>query len=196
MIKKKVKSKAEKVSKVQKRSNPYFTHEVKEILKNLDSTIKFKFVGEGQFGETYHFKTNHNILYRNIILKPNEYILKLFTKGTSLLEINWLKKLSAYGLIPKIYYINDYFIIMKYIEGQSLLEYDNKHGPLNDKILNRIKYLVNKWHGLGFAHGDLNENNILITKNEKVYFIDPYFPNSQEFDYDLDRVDFYFKEYS
>lgn len=178
MIKRKVKK--------SKRKNPYLQHEAKEFLRNLDPDINFKFIGEGNFGETYYFKTNHNILYRNIVLKPNQYILKIYTDSPSSSEIQYLIKLSKYGLIPKIYYINYYFAIMKYIEGETLWDYGPKTPP---EFSLKLKKLIKKWHELGFAHGDISDTNILVTESGKIYLIDPYFENKDEFQNDLFKLE-------
>lgn len=187
MIKRKVKVKV-------KKKNPYLDDYASLILEELDpkNKINFKFIGEGSFGEIYYFELNHNNIFENVILRPGKYIIKIFKENKeedielpSFSEINYLKKLSNYGLIPKIYIINKNFSIMKYIEGVDLLDYGHETKDNIIKTLSKIKKLVKIWHELGFAHGDLSFTNIIISKNHKVYFIDPYFENRQNFNDDL-----------
>ena len=198
MIKKKVKAK-----KVLRR-NPYLQSQVENILNELDpkNKINFEFIGEGYFGETYYFEINNNKLLHNVLLKPGKFILKVFKtseyKGIqppSEKEIKYLIKLSKYGLIPEIYIINRRFEIMKYIDGETLWNHVDNKGHLDGSYLVKLDKLVRKWHSLGFAHGDLGDDNILITKNNKLYLIDPLFDNKNEFNFDLDRLHYYWDKY-
>ena len=198
MIKKKVKAK-----KVLRR-NPYLQSQVENILNELDpkNKINFEFIGEGYFGETYYFEINNNKLSHNVLLKSGKYILKVFKtnkdKGIhppSEKEIKYLITLSKYGLIPEIYIINRRFEIMKYIDGETLWNHVDNKGHLDGSYLVKLDKLVRKWHSLGFAHGDLGDDNILITKNNKLYLIDPLFDNKNEFNFDLDRLHYYWDKY-
>lgn len=193
MIKKKVKARRKK------KINPYLQFQAENILNELDpkNKIDFKFIGEGSYGETYLFKLDQNKLFQNTILKPGKYILKVFKECKeedielpSSSEIKYLTKLSKYGLIPEIYIMTKEFNIMKYIEGVDFCDYSDfffkKNIPPNiDRIVNNIEKLIQTWHKLGFAHGDLACSNILISKNNRVFFIDPYFEKRQSFNEDL-----------
>lgn len=201
MIKKKVNNKAKKVSK----RNPYLQSQAKDILTEIDpkSKIDFEFIGEGYFGETYYFEISSNKLLYNVLLKPGKYILKVFKtskdKGIhppSEKEIKYLTTLSKYGLIPEISIINRRFEIMKYIDGDTLWNHVDNKGHLDGNYLVKLDKLVRKWHSLGFAHGDLGDDNILISKNNKLYLIDPLFDNKDEFVFDLDRLRYYWDKYS
>lgn len=174
------------------RKNPYLQSNAKKILSNLDpnNKINFTFIGEGSFGETYLFEISQNKLFQNIILKPGKYILKVFKENErelvelpSTSEIKYFNKLSKYGLIPEIYVMTKEFNIMKYIEGITFCHYfENNISPNIDKIVTNIEKLIQTWHKLGFAHGDLACSNILISKSNKVFFIDPYSEIQQSFD--------------
>lgn len=204
MIKKKIKSK-KKVQRVKRIKNPYLDDYASLILEELDpkNKIDFKFIGEGYFGETYYFELNQNKIFQNVILKPGKFILKIFKTSRereihppSEKEIKYLITLSKYGLIPEIYIINRRFEIMKYIDGEKLSDHiRNNNNHLNENYLVKLDKLVRKWHQLGFAHGDLGDDNILITKNNKLYLIDPLFDNKNEFGFDLDRLGYYWNRY-
>ena len=90
-----------------KRKNP-----ADDVLNILDSLkpyekIKIEFIAEGGAGETYVFKTKiSKILENGVILKPGTYLLKRYFIRSTFKEIEGLVKLSKYGLIPKIYYID------------------------------------------------------------------------------------------
>jgi predicted Ser/Thr protein kinase len=201
MIKRKVKAKARKVKKCK---NPKLSTKVRHILNDIsypDNEIEFKFIGEGMFGESYYFELTKNKYYLNTIIKPGEYILKVFKSEFDLYlpspdieELDYLKLLSKYGLIPKIFIITKKFMIMKFIEGTPMIDYTINE-IINHDVVPKIEKLIKKWHELGFAHGDLKADNILITKNYKIYLIDPYFANKDEFKYDLDVLNSYKNKY-
>jgi len=177
MIKRKVKAK--KV-KTKKRKNPELESEVQETLSQFGKNIKFKYLAEGTNAETYYF-----VIKDSDKLNPGEYVIKLFFRSHLYMDDRvYLKKLSKYGLIPKIYYIDGNFIIMKYIKGEPLssIIYHLDNNKIISSlfstvdlniILNNLKKLINKWHELGFTHGDLNLGNILVTNSKNVYLIDP-----------------------
>lgn len=76
---------------------------------------------------------------------------------------------------PTIYFIdvNRTFIVMEYIEGMrvketlSLLSSEERR-----KLCRGIGKLIGSLHGNGIIHGDLTTSNMIITKNEKMFFID------------------------
>lgn len=126
--------------------------------------------------------TNKQNIY-GINLLPGKYILKDIRKEEiSDKDINMLKSLSDLKLIPKIYFINNIKIIMDYFDGITLQDYLKKH-KLSEKLYQKIRKLVFKWHRLGYAHGDINlfeknkkylgMSNILISKKESIILIDP-----------------------
>lgn len=167
-----------------KKKNPYNC--IEEIIKNLQENSKIKnlqCIGEGADAEVYYFNLPQKAYILNdIFLNQGEYVIKILKTQKpnhpprySEEEINRLKKYSKYGIIPKIYYIDKNSIIMKYIKGITLKEFRKKYPeyPLTD-IRNRIIELENIWWKIGkFTHSDLHDGNILITKDLKVYLIDP-----------------------
>lgn len=174
MIKRKVKT---------KRKNPDLESDAEKIISQFGKNIKSKYLAYGYFSEIYYFeiKTSGK-------LKPGKYVLKIFNKYQDVVDsdvINYLLKLSDNKLIPEIYYITDKYIIMKYIEGVTLKSITKINtindwiiesnlytfNDLNNILLNVVK-LLKKWHRLGFAHGDLHSDNIMISKGN-VYLIDP-----------------------
>ncbi len=181
--------------KIQKRKRKNPDADIIEILDSLkpyEENIPFESLSEGAHGETYIFKINFKkVLDNNTFLKPGEYLIKRFFNDPhegyiTKKEIEHLLKLSKYGLIPKIYYISKEYVIMKYIKADTLLNcYENNSlSKLEiDKILGRLYFLIEKWHKLGFAHGDLQMlGNILVTSKNQVYLIDPGMSNDKRKD--------------
>lgn len=157
-----------------KRKNP--TNDILDSLKPYEK-IKTEHISEGGAGETYVFKTKMSkILENGIILKPNTYLIKRYFVRPTFKEIEGLVKLSKYGLIPKIYYIDKNYCIMQYIQGHTLANLINKNMLNLSKlklIFDKIRNILSKWHKLGFYHGDLKFSNIIITDNNNVHLIDP-----------------------
>jgi TP53 regulating kinase-like protein len=64
-------------------------------------------------------------------------------------------------------------IIMEYIEGERIkevIEYSEQKTQKN--LCTRIGSLIGKLHNNGIIHGDLTTSNMIINKDEKIYFID------------------------
>jgi RIO-like serine/threonine protein kinase len=174
MIKRKVKT------KVKKCKNPELESEVQEILSKFGKNIKFKYLAKGLEAETYYFTIDGSTK-----LKSGKYVLKLLKKPLSKKAFLKLKLLSSHNLIPEIFLLKNNHIVMKYIEGESLESlvkityYDDIHidSKLSNDEINIILLKVFKslkiWHRLGFAHGDLHQGNIIISKLGKIYLIDP-----------------------
>ncbi len=74
---------------------------------------------------------------------------------------------------PILIDLDNYVIVMKYIEGKRLSDEIN---VLNkDKIVEyafKLGIQVGKMHSLDIYHGDLTLANVLITRDEEVYLID------------------------
>lgn len=174
MIKKKVK----KVN----RKNPFTnTNDVEDYIKN--NSISFQYLNHGRYANIYEFKTNKKIVIATKILLPGEYILKVLKSENHYWksgQIDYLAKLSKYGLIPKIFIITKNYFIGKYINGYTLLEIKEKyeHDEITNeeysKIDEKLDHLIYIWRELKFRHDDLHDENILISKDLKhVYIIDP-----------------------
>lgn len=155
-----------------------------EILKNKNIS-DIEYLGSGAEAKSFYFNVNVNTHIFNTLIKKGKYVLKIYKKFNQLTDryINYLKTLSNYGLIPKIYHIDANTIIMKYIKGKT---YDQIRRDLtfreHEYVLEQINKLIRIWENLGFYHGDISDGNILITDDRKVYFIDPYVPTHEDED--------------
>ena len=94
-------------------------------------------------------------------------------------EIKVLKKISNLGISPKLY---DYYLckdknqfsiylIMEYINGITLRKFLEEN-TLTKNIENKIKNVFDKLHNNGILHGDVHDENIMITEKKRVYIID------------------------
>ena len=138
---------------------------------------KLKRVGNG-LSNTFIFENRYVIKIKNQIReKVNVRLYNGKYNGFFYDVKNKLKKeyetlnfLNKYNLSPKGLYYNNYYLIIEYIDSITLSNYlkNSKNYSIFDKVIKSI----NKMHSLNIFHGDLNLDNILITPNEEIKFID------------------------
>jgi len=85
-------------------------------------------------------------------------------------EADCLLKLAELGFTnaPKLIRSTDISLTMEKIEGPSL----RGRQPVDERVFLQVLDVVRHLHTLGFAHGNLRANNILITDSNKVFLID------------------------
>jgi serine/threonine protein kinase len=186
--------------KRKKRKNPELQEKAYGIL-NLLNPQSWNYLAEGDSGEIYKFIIGQNtripFVKEDIILKLGSYVLKLLKDSDKLSTkgINFLKKLSKKKMIPEIYAIGPYFIIMKYIFGTTLLDLiEDIHSGTLERIFHNLYNIVEEYHELGYAHGDLHLKNILIDHDNNVHLIDPKIL-SKDFEKDQELLSHYYVEY-
>lgn len=158
-----------------------------KLFLNFNEVFRpIKMLGEGGFGST------HLIVDK---ISGKKYALKLlhnkgFDKDDYYREVSALINLSAEpSCDPNIvcYYnhfmlngflnsnMKYYAILMEYIEGMTLAEFDEKYRlSVNDIlyiglwITDMLKYL----HSKGFSHNDISVHNIMVTKKKQLKLID------------------------
>ena len=138
---------------------------------------KLKRVGNG-LSNTFIFENRYVIKIKNQIRekvnvrlyngKYNGFFYDVKNKLQK--EYETLNFLNKYNLSPKGLYYNNYYLIIEYIDSITLSNYlkNSKNYTIFDKVIKSI----NKMHSLNIFHGDLNLDNILITPNEEIKFID------------------------
>ncbi|MFX1395219.1 MAG: KEOPS complex kinase/ATPase Bud32 [Promethearchaeota archaeon] len=91
-------------------------------------------------------------------------------------EARALIKVKNYGLnVPQVYEIDttNSTIVMKFIKGEKLKNILNNLKDTNKKeIFKNIGSNIATLHINGHIHGDITTSNIIITKNQKIFFID------------------------
>jgi serine/threonine-protein kinase len=67
-----------------------------------------------------------------------------------------------------------YYLVMDYLEGENLRKYRENHEDDKETILMQLAELISKLHSLPIPliHGDLKPENIIITKEARVYLLD------------------------
>ena len=138
-------------------------------------------IGNGGFGEVY--KLHNDYLDMNFAVKIYNPIFitddgriegekRFFREAKMMFYVN-----SNY--VARIYDVGRYdgkpFIKMEYIEGQSLLEFQNQYGCLSFqksiKVIKDILFGLQAAHSKGIIHRDLKPSNIMFCRNEKVFKI-------------------------
>ena len=130
-------------------------------------------IGVGGMGEVY--KAIHETLDRVVALKvihpellSNAEIIKRFYKEA---------KIQAQMTHPNIVTVfdfleveNSYFLVMEYIEGESIGKIVKKQGPLEInfslKIFKQILSGIAHAHSKGVIHRDIKPNNFILTEGE------------------------------
>lgn len=121
-----------------------------------------------------------------IKLEGKEIIKERISKGYRISEIDnkireqrtrfeakVLEKLKDKINVPKISKITKYEIVMELIEGKKLSTYlDDFSEKEQEKICKEIGKQTAKMHEANAIHGDLTTSNMILGKDEKVYFID------------------------
>jgi eukaryotic-like serine/threonine-protein kinase len=163
-----------------------------KIFLNFDQVFRdVKVLGSGGFGSTHLIQDK---------ISGKKYALKLlhlkeFDRDTYYREVSALINLSAEpSCDPNIVcyynhfilqgftdfnrkYVNTkyYAILMEYIEGMTLANFDEKYQlSINDIlylglwVLDVLKYL----HTRGFAHNDISAQNIMVTNDKQLKLID------------------------
>lgn len=159
---------------------------------NILSAIKnYKYLTEGSEGIIYYFSTKSDMEINKIIIPPGKYIIKIYKypNDITFAYLKLLNDLSRKNLIPKIFVNTEKYMIQSYINGNIL-----NIKSLNKNLLRKIENLLTEWHNLGFYHGDLCPQNILVSNKNEIFFIDPYpIRRSYNEENDFDKLDFYYR---
>jgi len=107
--------------------------------------------------------------------RPPELDLQIRSYRTSH-EPQLMHEAKAAGVpTPLIYQVNvpDATIIMEYIEGKQIKQHLNKASKQErKKLCVKIGELVGKLHREGLIHGDLTTSNMILSSENKIFFVD------------------------
>ena len=91
-------------------------------------------------------------------------------------EKDILSKLQCYDFVPRIIClkaIGRYIILFtECIEGSALDDLSSNDPRLSQGVIEALMLLYTLYDDIGFTHGDMGLNNIMIDENDKIYLID------------------------
>lgn len=177
------------MKRTKQKRNPHDDYEnspkvrkVRKFAEQITGTNNLEYIDIGNESEIFKFQQDNH-----------QYIIKIFDYPLIKRIIEYFQVLSKEKLVPRIYEITAKYVIMDYIQGESLNDiiFDKKAKKRATELLSKLIKEVKRWHNKGFAHGDLHEENIIITK-DKAVFIDPSvhvpFDPDSYLEEDLDRM--------
>jgi len=136
----------------------------------MDNYIIGELIGEGTFGKVY--RGVHKDTQKSVAIKV---ISNITFSNCSLIQLEAfiLKKIKHPKIITLYEYIsteNKEIFILEYTELGDFLEYFNKYNFIfNDTLIKhffcQLTSAINYLHNLGYIHGDLKLDNILIFPN-------------------------------
>jgi serine/threonine protein kinase len=141
-------------------------------------TLQYK-LGEGGMGTVYKAERHDDKIKQSVAIKLiNPAITALYGEKEVLREAQFLATLN-HAYIAKVLDVGECelgaYIIMEYIEGDTLLSYCQQHQLSNKArliLFNKICDAVSYAHQNRVIHADLKPNNILITKSGDPKLVD------------------------
>lgn len=161
-------------NKIKYHLNPALQKLVEEIIQ-----LPFEYLGFGGYSEVYRFILTKPEIVDGNLLSKGDYVIKIFFRNYRILDsksISYFKDLSNKKLIPQIYIINFDYIIMDYVDGKVLKDFnDDKKFIIENYqfLIDSIKLELQKWWKKNRYHNDLNPGNIIFKSKGGVIFIDP-----------------------
>ncbi|MFH0887627.1 MAG: protein kinase [Planctomycetota bacterium] len=138
-----------------------------------------KKIGEGGMGVVYlahHLALNKNVAVK--ILPPSfaqedERVKRFIREARSAAQLEHSNIVQIYNVAKQDDY---YFIIMQYVDGESLAGKIRREGKINLsealRIVNDVAVALSVAHHKGIIHRDIKPENIMITKNDEIKLMD------------------------
>jgi predicted Ser/Thr protein kinase len=192
-----------KNSNIQRKKNPSINEIIKKhahLLKNpvfldLLRVTELKYLNKGAVRKVFYFQTLTKLRIGTNDIPPGEYVVKInfiynmtnykqekfkFWRIEECMQIHI--NFSKLGLIPKVYYIDPDFMIMKYIPGTTLEKLIHEHEDTQGTSISKqkIEELIQKRNRLEdvlekfWKFYDVSDANFIVTPDlKKIYYIDP-----------------------
>lgn len=118
-----------------------------------------KFIGQGTQGKVY-------------FLPPNK-VIKIFHSMHSCKDQLYILQCAKNSrFFPKVYYHDDFSIVMDFVPGVNLREY-LKENKLSKELAFELVELICEFERLGFTRLDMRAPHIFVQADESVIAIDP-----------------------
>lgn len=120
---------------------------------------------------------NDNSVYLFGGIEKEEYDLRLERFLKEARNLTRFNQLSSIVSVRDFFYANNTaYIVMDYIEGESLKEYIKREGTMDAgevlKIFRPILESLEKMHATGIIHRDISPDNLLFDENHNLVLID------------------------
>ncbi|MDR9827850.1 serine/threonine-protein kinase [Vibrio sp. FNV 38] len=147
--------------------------------KTVDKYQLLKLAGQGGMGTVYEAKRVDQLFEQRVAIKfYHAHLSKLSSPPFLLKEAQVLANLNHVS-IPKVYdaglYKDNVYIVMEYIEGETLDQYLAKTSLSSEQrflLCLEICSAIEHAHQYGLLHADLKPENLLIDKNGKPKVLD------------------------
>jgi uncharacterized protein (TIGR02145 family) len=136
-------------------------------------------LGEGGMATVY--LAENTLLGKKVAIKvlKQEFVHNRNIRGRFLAEARSMEQVSHLHIISVLDFIDAgdiVAIIMEYVDGQSLREYLDQKGILNDleiqTVFAQILIALQHVHNLGFIHRDVKPSNFMLTKTGSIKLAD------------------------
>ena len=139
-----------------------------EFLINIPSN--YPLVGKGVDGAVYR-------------LSENTCIKIYFEQKKAKAEIKAYIAIQGSKMFPQFYGSGPKYIIIEYIEGESLKHYLENHRTISESIAKQLLTILQEIKRCGFTRIDASLRHILVNQHEELKFID----HVHAFEYDQSR---------
>jgi predicted Ser/Thr protein kinase len=124
----------------------------------IDNPTRFTLLGAGKQGAVFR-------------IDEKRCVKIYFDKESPARELFALQLGNKAGICPKVYFWDDYYIVMEYLHTPSLQDY-LRHHPLTEQLTRRITRLLDIFEEIGFNRFDHAARHIYVTPKDNLKVID------------------------
>ena len=142
-------------------------HDFKQISVNhgpsieliVDNKSKFPLIDKGAHGAIFRI--------------TEDKCVKIYAdKINCELESKVYNAAQASPIVPRLYEVGDNYIVMEYIEGESLYEYLNRKKRVSEHIAVKMVFLFKEMERLGFTRRDSALRHVIVNGQKELKVVD------------------------
>ncbi len=88
------------------------------------------------------------------------------------LESKVYKAAQSSPIVPRLYEVGDNYIVMEYIDGESLYNYLSRKKRVSDHIVVKIVFLISEMERLGFTRRDTALRHVIVNSQKELKVVD------------------------